>query len=980
MQELSSERWRRLSAILDEVFELPSAARAPRVSVLCEGDESLQREVDALLRADSDAGAFLETPAPELAAHLLARPEVPGAAAVGERLGPYQVVRELGRGGMGAVYLAERADGGFEQQVAVKVIRRGMDSQEILRRFLFERQILARLRHPHIARLLDGGVTTAQQPYFAMEYVDGLPITEYCDANRLTVAERVRLFLAVCDAVGYAHRNLVVHRDLKPSNILVTADGRPILLDFGIAKVLGPAEADAATLTSAGMRMLTPEYAAPEQVTGEAITTATDVYALGSVLYELVSGHRPHRFARISPLEVERVICREQPEAPSVVATRDSPATDEISRTRSTDPGHLRRSLSGDLDTVILRAMHKEPERRYSSAEAFAEDLDRHLAGLPVRARQDSLRYRASRFVRRHRAGVAAAGFIALALLAGLVGTLWQARVADRRADLARAEAAKADAVRRFLVSLFEGASPAVARGRDISARELLDIGVRRVDSAALTAHPEIRAEILFTLALIHRDLGLYARTDSLLQRAEAIQRDLFGEDDPRLATTQRARGRMRLELGDHAGADSLLKRALAIHRRRLDPTDTVLVATLYETSGLERRRGNFAAAESLMTEALAIDSALYGMDHLEVATDLSSLAVIVSGAGDASRAVPLQRRALAIRRRHLSSPDPAIATALANLGAELTSIGEYAEAERMHREALAMRRALFAGPHPEVAYSLNGLAQVLVAQGRLEEAAPLYKEALEVRRAMFGPEHPEYIASLNNFGTFSYRLGDLASAAAAFRESLASWRRSLGPTHPSTMTAMTNLGTVLRDSGALTQAEPLLLESLRLRRRIRGPRHAEVAVSLRHLGVLRHRQGRLAAAIPLLVDALGVFRDALPERHPRIAEGGLALGAALTASGRAREAEPVLREALAIRIERLGENDTRTAIARRELGACLTALGRYAEADTLLVAASRVIAVDRAAWRERAETERRLRELRARSGPSRSPAGGRSA
>ena len=984
MHDLSPERWRRVSAILDEVLELPATSRNPRLSLLCEGDESLRRDVELLLRADSEAGTFLETPAPELAAQLPVSPDAADTAVPGERLGPYRVVRELGRGGMGAVYLAERADGGFEQQVAVKVVRRGMDSQEILQRFLAERQILARLRHPNIARLLDGGVTAGGQPYFATEYVDGSPFTEYCDARRLRVRERVRLFLSVCDAVRYAHGNLVVHRDLKPSNILVTADGRPILLDFGIAKVLGPAEDGAATLTSAGMRVLTPEYAAPEQVTGGDITTATDVYALGSVLYEVVSGHRAHRFSRITPAEVERVICRESPDLPSVASTRpresgapgrEARAADEISRTRSTDPGHLRRSLTGDLDTVILRAIHKEPARRYPSVEAFAGDLERHLAGLPVRARQDSLSYRVSRFVRRHRAGVAATVLITLALLAGVVGTLWQARLADQRADLAREEAAKADAVRRFLVSLFEGASPAVARGREITARELLDIGARRADSSALAGQPETRAEILSTLALIHRDLGLYARADSLLLRAESIQRELYGDEDPRLATTQRARGRLRIELGDLAGADSLMRRALAIHRRRLAPTDSVLVVTLTEMGGLERRRGNYAAAESLLVEALAIDSARYGPDHLEVAMDLANLAVTVSNAGDVPRAVALQRRALEIRRRLLPDPHPSLATSLANLGSELRATGEFAEAEQVLRESLAMRRALFPTPHPDLAYSLNGLGLVLDSQGRLDEAAPVFAEALEVRRVTLGPENPEYIGSLHNFGTFTYRRGDLAGAADAIRRSLTSWRKSLGPKHPNTLSATANLGVVLSDSGAYAEAEPLFVDALRLRREVRGLRHTEVGISLRHLGMLRHRQGRVAAALPLLTESVGMLRETSPEGHPRIADALLALGNALTAAGRAGESEPVLREALAIRVERFGENDSRTALARRELGVCLTALGRYDEAEALLVLAGRVIAADRYAWRERPETGRRLHELRARSGSSRAPA-----
>jgi serine/threonine protein kinase/tetratricopeptide (TPR) repeat protein len=412
---LTPERWHRIDSILDAAFELPVDARDAYLERACSGDPELRSRVDALLAADREAGDFLAAP--------LIRPSAPGleaadpspaaAAAVGQRIGPYRVLRELGRGGMGAVYLAERADGQFEQRVALKLIRRGMASDEILRRFLRERQILARLQHSNIARLLDGGLTADGQPWFAMEHVEGVAIKRYADERRLTIDERVRLFVGICGAVRHAHEAGVVHRDLKPSNLLVTAAGEVKLLDFGIAKLLEEGEEEGRASTRTGVRLMTPEYAAPEQIRGEPITPATDTYGLGVVLYELLTGHHPYREGpRDTPAEVEHRICHQEPPRPS---SRVGHA-EAVSRARRTTPARLCRRLAGDLDNIVLRALEQEPARRYASVDALSEDLRRHLAGLPVRAKRATTVYRARKFGRRHRTGVAITMSAALAL------------------------------------------------------------------------------------------------------------------------------------------------------------------------------------------------------------------------------------------------------------------------------------------------------------------------------------------------------------------------------------------------------------------------------------------------------------------------------------------------------------------------------------------------------------------------------------
>ncbi len=485
MAELTPDRWRRVAAILDEVLELPPAEQAGYLELACGGDPGLRSDVEALLAADASSGEFLEVPAAEYLTSVFgaALPGAGGGIAAGTRIGSFRVVRELAHGGMGEVYLAQRADGQFEQQVALKLVRSGMDSAEVHRRFLAERQILARLHHPHIAGLLDGGLTAEGRPWFAMEYIAGAQLKAWCDSRGMGIPERLRLFADVCEAVRYAHQSLVVHRDLKPSNILVTDDGEVKLLDFGIAKLLesgpdgdGRGDGGAEPATRTELRALTPEYAAPEQLRGEPVTTATDVYALGAILYELLTGRRPHQFPRRSPAEIERIVCDIDPDPPR---------------------------LGGELDAILLRALQKEPARRYPSAEALLEDLRRWRDGLPVRARPDSALYRVRKFVRRHRLGVVAGGALVLSLIGGLAATLHQARAKTR-------EAAKAREVTDFVVNLFQVADPAESRGREVSAGELLARGVRRVDSA-LGRQPEVQEELLGVLGRIHRELGLYA-------------------------------------------------------------------------------------------------------------------------------------------------------------------------------------------------------------------------------------------------------------------------------------------------------------------------------------------------------------------------------------------------------------------------------------------------------------------------------------
>lgn len=916
MKSVSPEYWQRIERLLDAALDLSSPEdRAAFLEHACEGDLGLRKDVGALLDADAAAGEFLEFPAGELAAPLLLRDESPqhGLEPLPARpIGNYRLIRELGHGGMGSVYLAERADGAFEQRVALKLVRSGIGSDELIHRFLTERQILARLQHPGIARLLDGGVTEDGQPFFAMEVVEGQPITTFCDDRRLTIDERLRLFVAVCDAVSYAHRNLVVHRDLKPSNILVT-DGRQVkLLDFGIAKLLSEDGAQRTSLTGLGGQVMTPEYAAPEQVRGEAVTTATDVYALGVVLYELLTGQRPYRFEPATPVEIERVVCGRQPSPPSTAVTRQetirhSDGTAEtitpqgVSHARGTRPDRLRRRLSGDLDNIVLKALAKEPGRRYPSAEAIGEDLGRYLAGFPVRARPPTMRYRASRFVGRHRVGVAGAALVALALLAGLAGTMWQARAAS-------IEAAKADEVKRFLVTVFEVSDPDLARGDEITARELLDRGADRV-ATELAQQPEVQAEMFGILGRIYGKLAAFDRAVPLLEQAVAWHRSRHGPRHPMVAAALSDLGEVLLAAGNHERAEDIHRDALEIRRARFGERHPEVARSLTNLAAALKDKGALEEAERLQREALAIDRAHYGPQHEEVATDLENLSMILRASGQNEKAESAARETLVLRQQLLGPDHLATATAMNNLALLLKDRGDLDGSGTLYRSVLAFDRRRLGEQHPYTAFVLNNLGNVLQQKGEHDEAERHFREALAIARRVYDGPHAFIATVLNNLGGVLKAKEQYAESEQFYREALAMFRGIYGEDHPSVGTA-----------------------------------HAVLAGTL-------HAKGDYAAAEPLYREALERL-DSTVGDHPRTGAALLGLGQLLLEQGAPVEAESLLRRALEITRQSYGDSAPRTMAAERAHAKSLMALGRSHAAGAHVLGAN--ITPDRSSIRRR--------------------------
>jgi len=864
MSSAGPELFRRARERFEELVERTAGEREARLAALAATDPELAAAVGGLLAADARASGFLAEPAVPTAVQewLAASAE---EAALGQQLGPYRTVALLGRGGMGEVFLAERADGQFEQQVALKLLRRGMDSEEILRRFLRERQLLARLEHPNIARLLDGGRAPDGRPFIVMERVEGEPITAWCAAHESSVEERLRLAVTCCEAVELAHRNLIVHRDLKPSNILVSAGGQVKLLDFGIAKLLGE-DGEDTLLTRAGVHVLTPAYAAPEQILGGPITTATDVYALGVVLYELLTGALPHDRRASTAAELSAKVSRETVERPSAAARKAAEAEaagdDRQGRRRS-------RRLRGDLDTILLKALHRDPARRYASAAALADDLRRHLDGKPVAARPDTAGYRAAKLFERHRLGVAAAALIALSLVGGLAGALWQARVA-------RAQARRAEEAQQFLTSIFRVADPDQSKGAQLTARDLLDRGAARVDGE-LAEQPELRAEMQKVLGNVYFQLGLYPEALKLYEKSLAIRKRLSGESDPELAESYRRVGSALHKTAEYAKARPFLERALALNERRGD--DLAVASTLNDLANLTRAEGDLEGAQRLLERAVALRSRSGPLDSPDLARNLNNLALVLSRRQKYPEAARVYERALAIHRKNEGELSSLVSGTEDNLAMVLIEMGDLEGARTHNQRAIAVAERLYDRPHPNLALVLNTAGFLATKGGDHEEAVRFYERALAVYEQTLGMDHPDTAYTLQNLGRERAIAGD-PRAALALHE-----------------------------------------RALRIREKAYGPKHANVATSLSDLAADYRLLGDYAAAEAALRRSVAVFLEVAPEnRHG--AETMRSLGEILILRGRRAEAESVLRECLARQRARLEPGDpeiakTEAALAR---------------------------------------------------------------
>ncbi|MCA9752822.1 MAG: serine/threonine protein kinase [Gemmatimonadetes bacterium] len=801
---MDPDRYERVKRLLLAARELPPAARATFLDRECAGDDDLRREIESLLPHDSESPSILEDGALErdIGDVLAGVPEGIVPPAIPEHIGPWQIVGILGEGGMGVVYRA-RQETPIRREVALKLIRRGLDTDRVVARFESERRALARMEHPGIARVLDAGADAAGRPYFVMEAVDGAPITEYCRNEALAVEERLELFRLVCDAVSHAHRRGIIHRDLKPSNILVTqADGRaqPKIIDFGIAKATSESGTDEPALTQEGHMIGTPEYMSPEQADGSGnVDTRTDIYSLGVLLFELLTGVLPYRFETHRYLEIRRVLREEFPRRPSL-AVPEGPGAERLAR-----------RLAGDLDNVVLKALRKEPDRRYGSVDAFAEDLRRHLEGHPVTARPDTFGYRAGKFIRRHRLAVGAASLLFVTLAVFTVALARISAEASRERDralaaeeLAREEAGRAQReaetasrVSELLENLFVEASPTETSGENVTVRELLDRGTERVEED-LQGEPDVLGRMLTVLGSAYNAVDQNERAAEVLREALRIREQSLGPDHADVGRTLAALANALHGVGDYEGAKQVAERSVSILDATLGPGD---VETADARGGLAvnlQALGDLAGAEENFRRASEVFLAVNGEENDDYAWSLMSLAYVLSAEGEYSESQELYEKALAIQERVHAGPHSDVAIALTHLAMARGRMHRWAEAESLAQRSVDMFRQIYGEDTPSVSLARHNLAVVQLETGHYAEAKAEFERVLASNRKDLPPDHPYLGYTLGSLSLAELGLGHDERAESLARESLAHLRRVLGDDHPRTAAAWFRLGRVL--------------------------------------------------------------------------------------------------------------------------------------------------------------------------------------
>ena len=813
---MDSERWERIQSLFHEAAELPEAQREAYLELSCGTDASLIAEVLALLDADSISASIVDSEIRELARNVMAEPPATAALPLHE-FGAYRVTGILGEGGMGIVYLAERPDLG--SRAAVKILRDAWLSPARRERFAAEQRTLAQLEHPSIARLYDSGTLSDGTPWFVMEYVEGTPVTEYCRMVRCDLRERLRLFKEICEAVSFAHSNLVVHRDLKPSNILVRPDGSVKLLDFGISKHLDALDTPAEqTLTAA--RMMTPAYASPEQIRGDPIGTHTDVYSLGVILYELIVGRLPFDLSNRPPAEAANIVLSRDAERPSVAAKRME-VIDGNARL-----GGIGRSQWADLDVLVMRAMHKEASRRYRTVSDFARDIDHFLRREALEARGDSARYRFGKFASRHRRPIIAGAAVFAAVVALVV--FYTIRLTSAR-NVAEAETARAERLNDFTLNLLQGGDDEAGPSDSLRVVTLVDRGV--LEAQSLDREPATQAQLYETLGGLYQKLGQFAHADTLLRKAHDQRVKLFGAESPEVALSLLSLAMLRDAEAEYDSAEAMVRRSHAMLQKKLKPADPRMRKAAATLGRVLYDKGDYDRAIPVLTEAVRLERAS-GEGTRELSTVLSDLANAHFYAGNYAVSDTLNRQALALDRRVYGVKHPHVADDLMNLGAIQFEIGNFADAEKFDREALTITRAWYGNSHPETASNLTLLGRALVSQKKLDEGAAVLKEAVEVQERAYGPVHPRVASALNELGRVAQQQQRLDDAERDFRRVFDIYREVYKDKHYTIAIAQSNIAGVLKDRKQYAEAERLFADVFRRYREELSPDHQLVGIA----------------------------------------------------------------------------------------------------------------------------------------------------
>ncbi len=804
--------------VFTEAIQLPVGERAACLERACRGDVELRQRVEALLRAQQRLGDFLEQ-APQRTAPIGEKP--------GDRIGRYKLLQQIGEGGCGVVFMAEQ-EVPVRRLVALKVIKPGMDTKSVIARFEAERQALAMMDHPNIAKVFDAGATDSGRPYFVMELVRGIKITSYCDQNSLTTRARLDLFIQVCQAVQHAHQKGIIHRDIKPSNIMVTTTTEgaalPVVIDFGIAKATTNQQLTDKTLfTAFEMLVGTPAYMSPEQaaLTNVDVDTRSDIYSLGVLLYELLTGSTPFNSGELHKAgldEIRRIIREEEPITPS---TRLSKLTGEdltdVARRRQSEAPKLIRSICGDLDWIAMKALEKNPCRRYETANGLALDVKRFLADEPVSARPPSKLYRFQKILLRNKLLFLGISVIAVLLVASLIVIAASLAREQRARRNAVRDKQKAEQVTRFLEDMLQGVGPSVALGRDtILLREILDRTAERVGQE-MTNQPAVEAELRSLIGRLYFEIGIYDQAETMHRAALAIHRKLFDPESREVAASLNGLGLALDKRGRAPEAENPLRESLDIRRRLFGHEHADVASSLNDLATALRHQKKLAEAEALTREALAIRRKLFGNDSLEAADTLHNLAIVLGDEGKKSECEATALEMLAMRRRLLGAEHPLVAAALADVAWAATVSGKLDEAESAGEKALAMQRKLLGDEHPEVARSLNLLGQLLKKQDNLPESHAVLKAALSIQRKVLGEDHLDVLYTLRSLSWTLEAEGKLAEAELAQRGVLAMWRKRGEGDSPQAMSQLESLTRLLIAQKKFTEAEQLLSEPLPL-------------------------------------------------------------------------------------------------------------------------------------------------------------------
>ena len=942
-------------AIYYAAIKKPPVERSDYLKAACGEDADLLARVEALLKARDVEDNFLKSPVLDPKATLGEPPLTEGPGTV---IGRYKLLEKIGEGGMAVVYMAEQQKP-LRRRLALKIIKLGMDTKQVIARFEAERQVLAIMDHPNIAKVIDAGATETGRPYFVMELVKGVSITEYCDKNKLNIQERLDLFIQVCSAVQHAHQKGIIHRDIKPTNVMVTMhddQSVPKVIDFGISKATSQKLTEKTLFTRYAQMIGTPEYMSPEQAqfSGPDVDTRTDIYSLGVLLYELLTGTTPfdsEKLREAGYLEIQRIIREEEPPKPSTKLSTMGEVLAEIAEHHKTNPDLLPRMIRGDLDWIVMKTLEKDRARRYDTATELVADIERHLNHEPVKAAAPSILYRLHKFIRRHRVSVTAGFLVAAAMIVGCVLATYglvrarldrnravrSEQVAEQRLVEAQRQAKITEAVNEFInKDLLASADPARTRGRDVTIREVLDAASKKVEEK-FKNEPLIEAAIRETMGRIYRKLGEFKSAEPHLERALQIHQEELGKQHLKTLYSMSNLAVLCHTQRKYKEAERQFSDALTEFRRILGDENRTTLSCTINLASVYKAMGRHAEAEDLYGRALEVSRRVLGEEHIETLAAMNNLATLYETRARYEKAEQLFVKTLEVSRRVLGEEHPQTLSTMYNLARFYQDQGGHKKAEELLVKTLEVSRRVLGEEHPDTVQCMSNLAVLLLGQGRYEIAEPLFVKVLDIRRRVQGEEYVETLQAMNNLAELYSRQKRYKEAEGLFAKALEVGRRVLGEEHFDTLQSTNGLAAVYKSQQRYKEAEPLLVAALEVGRRVLGDGHCVTLQSMKNLGDVYSSEKRYKEAEPLFVRSLEVRRRIKGAEHPESLQAMNDLASLYDSQKRYKEAEPLFIKALEGRRRVLGEEHPKTVESTSNLGTLYYSQERYEEAQPLL-------------------------------------------